>query len=179
MASTRLKSGDIVEIISLKRNSGLGPLSGVKIGDQVKVDTYNSNDETWLIFTKGRGTFIGWIPRKNIRPVTKTTTAKPKAVPSPSNSFAVDEAFIKEAHKAACPEWKKKLETKFPTVLKKQDEYLKIPTRITLDASNDIWIGNWAAPAGKENRCIMSSTHQPIVSKANGRWMVEFKKIVK
>ena len=174
MVSTRLKSGDVVEIISLKRNSGMGPLSGVKIGDQVKVDTYDSDDETWSIFTKGRGTFIGWIPRKNIRPVTKTTAA-----PLASNSFAVDEAFIKEAHKAACPEWKKKLETKFPTVLKKQDEYLKIPTKITLDASKDIWIGHWAAPTGKENKCIMSSTHQPIVSNVNGRWMVEFKKIVK
>jgi len=164
----------------------MGPLSGVKIGDQVKVDTYNSNDETWSILTtkatrtcSWSGTLIGWIPRKNIRPVTKTTTAKPKAVPSPSNSFAVDEAFIKEAHKAACPEWKKKLETKFPTVLKKQDEYLKIPTKLTLYTYKDIWIGNVYAPDGKENKCIMSSTHQPIVSNVDGCWVVAFKKIVK
>ena len=31
-------------------------------------------------------------------------------------TYQVDEAFIKEAHKAACYDWKKKLEAKFPTL---------------------------------------------------------------
>jgi len=175
MATKRLKAGDKVMII--------GPTilgRALREGTIGFLEEYDSKDETWSVVKKlNRPELSGlaWFKRKNIQPVDEVAPAPKKT--SSTKELTVDEAFIKEAHKAACPEWKKKLETKFPTILKKQDEYLKIPTKITLDANKDIWIGDGAAPTGKENKCIMSSTHQPIVSNVNGRWMVEFKKIVK
>lgn len=34
------------------------------------------------------------------------------------STYSVDEVFIKEAHKAACPDWKRKLEEKFPDIFR-------------------------------------------------------------
>lgn len=35
-------------------------------------------------------------------------------IPTSEKSFCVGESFIREAHAAACPEWKKRIENQFP-----------------------------------------------------------------
>ena len=70
----------------------------------------------------------------------KTEIKKPKVMPTKQvtlkeNEFIVDASFIKLAHKAACTEWKAKLEDKFPTAFPKEPTY-KIGQRF-VDISSD------------------------------------------
>jgi hypothetical protein len=83
----------------------------------------------------------------------------------------VDESFIKEAHKAACGEWKKKIETKFPDVFKKLPLAFEDGYRISShDASGPLIIGKGLAPSGLEGRClVVTDGYEMKVLKFQGR----------
>jgi len=85
--------------------------------------------------------------------------AKPKEATKKTDELTVDAEFLKAAHAAACTEWKKKLEKKYPSVFKKPKTWKpKELVRITGDDRDDIFIGLSLAPTGLSNKCLMMRT---------------------
>jgi hypothetical protein len=94
-----------------------------------------------------------------------------------TKNYTVDEKFIKDAHKAACGEWKVKMEKKFPEVFKSSlfefglgDAGFRLTT-----ASSPLVIGAGLAPAGKEGKClVVSEGYVMKVTNIFGRQILEF-----
>lgn len=172
MTRKRLSIGDVVVIANDNFSINF------PIGSKAKLIEYSSRYEEWEIQSMKRPSKTAWIKRKSIKPVDESSS--PISVQESKGTYTIDEKFIQEAYKAACSDWKIKLKKKFPKVLKKEDEFLKIPTKLDTMMLDGIWIGRGLAPDGKENKCIMSTTHQPIVEKLGaGKWVVSFKRIKK
>ena len=120
MATKRLKAGDKVMIIG---PTILGRV--LREGTIGFLEEYDSEDETWFVVKKlNRPDLSGlaWFKRKNIQPVDEAAPAPKKT--SSTKELTVDEKFIKEVHKAACADWKKKLEVKIP---------MRIFAKLTMD----------------------------------------------
>jgi hypothetical protein len=172
MTRKRLSVGDVVIITNAYFSINF------PIGSKAKLLEYSSRYEEWNIQSMKRPSQTAWTKRKNIKPVDESSS--PISVQESKGTYTIDEKFIQEAYKAACDKWKIKLEKKFPKVLKKEDEFLKIPTKLNTMVIDGIWIGCGVAPDGKANKCIMSITHEPIVEKTdNDEWVVSFKRIKK
>lgn len=91
--------------------------------------------------------------------------------------FKVDAEFIREAHAAACSEWKEKLKKKFPEAFKKSAFEFKREEELTLHSNRNLplFIGGVFAPDGKEMKClIVKSGYEMKVSEYNGRQILEF-----
>jgi hypothetical protein len=74
-------------------------------------------------------------------------------------NYNVDEEFIKEAHKAACTDWKAKIKDRFPDVFKSLPFEFGREITINTDSNNQekfpLFIGqNWA-PNGLEYKCLL------------------------
>jgi hypothetical protein len=71
------------------------------------------------------------------------------------NEAFVDKQFILDAHKAACSEWKKKIESRFPQFFANTfnfgDEFL-----ITA-SSTPLMIGNGLMPKEEQQKCLLLS----------------------
>jgi hypothetical protein len=156
--STRLKQGQIVKIKSIPKGYR-GPL---KVGDSVTLEYYESNS-TWTIRESKWMTIAFGFTRANFD-LPKTT-----ALSESTELFSVDADFLKQAHAAACSEWKEKLEQKYPKVFAKPlevDVIRKAPTSSYL--TNDIiatitptigkkeylYIADGLAPIGLNCKCL-------------------------
>ena len=167
--SKRLKAGQTVTIKSLPTNYWYsGDKSKFKVGDKVTLHLYSPVSQTWTVSITIRGTqyrLSGFLRKHFDLP---TTTAKPA---SGTDLYSVDAAFIKQAHAAACSEWKTKLEKQFPTVLVQEpakvtrirkdhrstnnDIVAKIElTKNDKTSEEDIYIGLGLAPMGYANKCL-------------------------
>lgn len=93
---SKFKKGDVVKVLS----SGS---SVNKVGD-VGVITEYYNDGDFRVKVKGRPDYGNWMKGDQVELVKEDQ----------SKSFEVEESFILAAHKAACSEWKLKIESKFP-----------------------------------------------------------------
>lgn len=109
-------------------------------------------------------------------------TVSKESVAAPKGKIEVDEAFIKEAHKSACSDWKKKIEKKFPTVFPKSKRY-KFGMRVTI--TTDLrtntpirYIADGVAPDGEECEWLVINDGWRMVTKEHdGRRLIGFEKI--
>ena len=79
--------------------------------------------------------------------------------------FEVSEEFIKEAHSAACSDWKKKIEEQFPDAFERP--FFNFGSEYSIDTRNSdgpLMIGRGIAPAGKENKCLVVMTGWEVVT---------------
>lgn len=70
--------------------------------------------------------------------------------------YKVDKDFILQAHKAACSEWKEKLENKFPDIF--IDQPIKFENTFTINTSSVgtlLYIGRGRAEEDLEDKCLM------------------------
>jgi hypothetical protein len=156
--STKLIQGQIVKIKSIPKGYR-GPL---RVGDSVTLYFYESNS-TWTI---KRHNGSKWIMAFGF---TRANFDLPKTTRSESTElFSVDADFLKQAHAAACSEWKEKLEQKYPKVFVKQlavSEIYKINKpgassdelaiiRPTKGPEEIMYIADGLAPAGLEGKCL-------------------------
>ena len=92
--------------------------------------------------------------------------------------FEVDAEFIREAHAAACSEWKEKLKKKFPEAFKKLAFEFEREERLTVASNRSnfpLYIGYGNAPEDKEMKClIVKSEYEMKVSEHNGLQILEF-----
>jgi len=158
--STKLIQGQIVKIKSIPKGYR-GPL---RVGDSVTLYFYESNS-TWTI---KRHNGSKWIMAFGF---TRANFDLPKttALSESTELFSVDADFLKQAHAAACSEWKEKLEQKYPKVFAKPlevDVIRKAPTSSYL--TNDIiatitptigkkeylYIADGLAPIGLNCKCL-------------------------
>ena len=93
------------------------------------------------IQVKGYGGDLYVVMAKCFDLVESKVVSKPKPK---SKEYNVDPKFIRDAHKAACSDWKKKIETKFPEVFKP-----KTPEAFTFSKKRDnafSLTANWNGP---------------------------------
>lgn len=88
-------------------------------------------------------------------------------------TYSVSEKFVKQAHNAACSEWKTKIEQQFPEAFKPVPFVFDAPnhtiTRNAQYTESPLFIGFGMAPDGYENRClIVNSTYVMRVVEAPG-----------
>jgi hypothetical protein len=112
----------------------------------------------------------------------KATEIKSKT----GSKYEVDSAFIKEAYKAACPEWKAKLEAKYPELLKPtppKPKRLKFTDKdggvvynLSSIATKSLFVGVGLAPAGQSGECLMmrKSELTPKITERDGYWVITF-----
>lgn len=99
-------------------------------------------------------------------------------------TYSVDPKFIRDAHKAACNDWKKKIETKFPEVFKP-----KTPAAFTFKTGKDgkfgltgdwngpLTIGYGLAPDGLDGKCLVVDKGWKMeVKTENGYQVLVFRK---
>lgn len=191
---SRSKGGPIVASV---RRKHLKPVTesetGFKKGDRVQVKsgtvvssalygkygTIQKNDgSSTPFYVKLEDASINgaWFKENEITKV----AAKPEA-PKKTDELTVDADFLKAAHAAACSEWKKKLEKKYPSVFKKPKTWKPMPlgSKITLsgDGSKDIFIGMGLAPDGLTGRCLMMRKDKvvPEITSEGQYFVVTFK----
>ena len=92
-------------------------------------------------------------------------------------TYSVDASFVKEAHKAACDTWKKKIETKFPEVFKSQAFGFGDQFTINTGWNGPLLIGHGLAPSGLEGKClVVSNEYKMEVKTEDGYQILVFKK---
>lgn len=118
----------------------------------------------------------GWFRENELTKV----VAKPEA-PKKTDELTVDADFLKAAHAAACSEWKKKLEKKYPSVFKKPKTWKpkSFGSRATFNGDNtkDIFIGLALAPDGLYSKCLMMKADKvvPEITSDGEYFVVTFK----
>lgn len=95
-------------------------------------------------------------------------------------TYNVDVTFIKQAHKVACDDWKKKLETKFPEVFKPKEIIHKFGDTFRLSTSwnGPLTIGQGLAPKDLEGKClVVANDYKMEVKTKDGFQILVFKKV--
>lgn len=96
---------------------------------------------------------------------------------TPKKKFEVDETFIKEAHEAACHDWKVKIEERFPEAFKGGYDFGVTHKLSTSFGGSPIMIANGLAPSGKENKClVIDPAYKMKVFTHDNRTLLEFVK---
>ena len=87
-------------------------------------------------------------------------------------TYNVDPAFIKEAHKAACSDWKKKIEKKFPELFKPTAYDFGNEFPVSRDWNGPLTIGHGLAPKGLEGKCLVVDHTYEMEVKSHGRHQI-------
>ena len=100
---------------------------------------------------------------------------------TPKKLYSVDPKFIRDAHKAACSDWKKKIETKFPEVFKpKTPSAFIFKEGFELDGcfrGGPLCIGYSLAPSGLDGKClVVEKGYKMEVKNKNGYQILVFRK---
>lgn len=162
----KFKVGDRVQI---KKSAAAVSSMWGKCG---KIEKIYSHPCTAPYLVKLEGGAGGWFKESEL-----TNPIAPKK----TDELTVDAEFLKAAHAAACAEWKKKLEKKYPSVFKKPKTWKPMPlgSKITLsgDGSKDIFIGMGLAPDGLTGRCLMMRKDKvvPEITSEGQYFVVTFK----
>lgn len=165
--ATKFKVGDSVQI--KKSTSAVSAVWG-KCGKVERISLVVPCAAPYYV--KLEGTTAGWFKESEL-----TNPIAPKK----TDELTVDAAFLKAAHAAACAEWKKKLEKKYPSVFKKPKTWKPkdLKTKVTFDGdgSKNIFIGMGLAPDGLTGRCLMmrKDTVVPEITSDGVYFVVTFK----
>lgn len=95
-------------------------------------------------------------------------------------TYSVDQNFIREAHKAACSEWKKKIEKKFPKLFKDKLYEFGDSYNISTDGFGDkpLIIGKGMVPSELRGKClIVDSNYKMEVIMDGSTQILTFKEI--
>lgn len=96
-------------------------------------------------------------------------------VQSTSKKLTVDEDFVRQAHEAACSDWKQKIEEQFPDLF---PGYYKFGKKFELSTmiNGPLGIAFGCAPTGLEHQClVVASGYELEVRHHNGYQLLFFK----
>ena len=128
LVSMKYEIGTLVEIIANTNNHNFIFGEVVRITDNEDYEDHGYRCE-YL-----NGSDWWWVKASDLKLSFLSEESKPKKIEKPKvmptkqmllkeDQFIVDKSFILEAHKAACTEWKTKLEKKYPKVFEKPVTY--------------------------------------------------------
>jgi len=160
-----------IKCININQAKKLGHYCFITVHDLQYFNFYNSfedNKVVYIYIRKKNNTSGGWV--NNIDYVIRTGTEIidfsqvifPKDQQNNNNNndnmkeeYKVDKDFILQAHKAACSEWKGKLEDKFPELFPEGPIGIEGPIQINTSDTKFLYIGNVYAERSLNNKCLI------------------------